>query len=90
MEKERELRTEFSQDEVAQKVELYNAVTKDHLKMTLVSRAEPSRAGEFVPVGSGGFSPPQITRSSTQPLPLPVFIQLISCFMQLRELTQRN
>uniref|UniRef100_H3D530 Ras association domain family member 3 n=1 Tax=Tetraodon nigroviridis TaxID=99883 RepID=H3D530_TETNG len=35
VEKERELRTEFSQDEVAQKVELYNAVTKDHLKMTL-------------------------------------------------------
>lgn len=37
MEKERELRTEFSREEMAQKVELYNAVTKDHLKMTLVS-----------------------------------------------------
>lgn len=39
MEKERELRTEFSLEEIAQKVELYNAVTKDHLKMTLVSGA---------------------------------------------------
>lgn len=37
MEKERELRTEFSRKEIAQKVELYNTVTRDHLKMTLVS-----------------------------------------------------
>lgn len=37
VEKERELRTELSREEIAQKVELYNAVTRDHLKMTLVS-----------------------------------------------------
>lgn len=47
MEKERELRTEFSLEEIAQKVELYNAVTKDHLKMTLVSRAERSRGARL-------------------------------------------
>lgn len=43
MEKERELRTEYSRDEIAQKVELYNTATKDHLKMTLVSGAELSQ-----------------------------------------------
>lgn len=47
MEKERELRTEFSLEEIAQKVELYNAMTKDHLKMTLVSRAEPGSSSVF-------------------------------------------
>ncbi|XP_056878409.1 ras association domain-containing protein 5 [Takifugu flavidus] len=35
VEKERELRTELSWEEIGQKVELYNAATKDHLKMTL-------------------------------------------------------
>ncbi|XP_068611490.1 ras association domain-containing protein 1 [Brachionichthys hirsutus] len=35
VEKVRELRTEFSREEIRQKVELYNSVTKDHLKMTL-------------------------------------------------------
>ncbi|CAJ1054559.1 ras association domain-containing protein 1 isoform X1 [Xyrichtys novacula] len=35
VEKERELRTEFSREEIRQRVELYNSVTKDHLKMTL-------------------------------------------------------
>nr|XP_046234616.1 ras association domain-containing protein 1 isoform X1 [Scatophagus argus] len=35
VEKERELRTEFSREEIGQKIEMYNAVTKDHLKMTL-------------------------------------------------------
>lgn len=39
VEKERELRTEFSREEIRQKIELYNSVTKDHLKMTLVSKA---------------------------------------------------
>lgn len=52
MEKERELRTEFSREEMAQKVEVYNTVTRDHLKMTLVS-------GD-----AGGFSPPQSSPSS--------------------------
>ncbi|XP_075886023.1 ras association domain family member 3 isoform X4 [Nelusetta ayraudi] len=33
--KERELRTQFSREEIRQKVELYNSATKDHLKMTL-------------------------------------------------------
>uniref|UniRef100_A0A3B4UTB0 Ras association domain family member 3 n=1 Tax=Seriola dumerili TaxID=41447 RepID=A0A3B4UTB0_SERDU len=37
VEKERELRTEFSREEIRQKVEQYNTVTKDHLKMTLGS-----------------------------------------------------
>lgn len=36
MGKERELRTQFSREEIRQKVELYNSATKDHLKMTLV------------------------------------------------------
>lgn len=35
--KERELRTEFSREEIRQKVEQYNCLTKDHLKMTLGS-----------------------------------------------------
>ncbi|TKS90576.1 Ras association domain-containing protein 3 [Collichthys lucidus] len=35
VEKERELRTEFSREEIRQRIELYNSVTKDHLKMTL-------------------------------------------------------
>lgn len=37
VEKQRELRTEFSQEEIRQKIEQYNSVTKDHLKMTLRS-----------------------------------------------------
>uniref|UniRef100_A0A3Q4AVD7 Uncharacterized protein n=1 Tax=Mola mola TaxID=94237 RepID=A0A3Q4AVD7_MOLML len=37
VEKQRELRTEFTREEIKQKIELYNAVTKDHLKMTLGS-----------------------------------------------------
>lgn len=35
VEKERELRTEFSRDEIRLKIEQYNSLTKDHLKMTL-------------------------------------------------------
>ncbi|XP_078099306.1 ras association domain family member 3 isoform X2 [Sander vitreus] len=35
VEKERELRTEFSREEIRQKIEQYNMLTKDHLKMTL-------------------------------------------------------
>lgn len=35
VEKERELRTEFSREEIRQKIELYNSMTRDHLKMTL-------------------------------------------------------
>ncbi|XP_041832921.1 ras association domain-containing protein 3 isoform X2 [Melanotaenia boesemani] len=35
VEKERELRTEFSQKEIRLKIEQYNSLTKDHLKMTL-------------------------------------------------------
>lgn len=35
VEKEQELRTEFSREEIRQRVELYNSLTKDHLKMTL-------------------------------------------------------
>ncbi|XP_076578545.1 ras association domain family member 3 isoform X1 [Chaetodon auriga] len=35
VEKEKELRTEFSREEIRQKIELYNSVTRDHLKMTL-------------------------------------------------------
>ncbi|XP_068442778.1 ras association domain-containing protein 3 isoform X3 [Clinocottus analis] len=35
VEKERELRTEFSRDEIRQRIEQYNMLTKDHLKMTL-------------------------------------------------------
>lgn len=37
VEKERELRTEFSNEEIWQRIEQYNLLTKDHLKMTLVS-----------------------------------------------------
>lgn len=37
VEKERELRTEFSKEEIWQRIEQYNLLTKDHLKMTLVS-----------------------------------------------------
>ena len=37
VEKERERRTQLSSEEIRQKVEQYNALTKDHLKMTLVS-----------------------------------------------------
>ncbi|GLD74024.1 ras association domain-containing protein 3 isoform X2 [Lates japonicus] len=37
VEKERELRTEFSREEIRQKIEQYNSLTKDHLKMTLSS-----------------------------------------------------
>ncbi|XP_040885974.1 ras association domain-containing protein 3 [Toxotes jaculatrix] len=37
VEKERELRTEFSREEIRQKIEHYNSVTRDHLKMTLGS-----------------------------------------------------
>uniref|UniRef100_A0A8C7YS23 Ras association domain family member 3 n=1 Tax=Oryzias sinensis TaxID=183150 RepID=A0A8C7YS23_9TELE len=36
---EKELRREFSTEEIRQKVEAYNSMTKDHLKMTLVSEA---------------------------------------------------
>uniref|UniRef100_A0A3Q0R6W1 Ras association domain family member 3 n=1 Tax=Amphilophus citrinellus TaxID=61819 RepID=A0A3Q0R6W1_AMPCI len=39
VEKERELQTEFSCEEIRQKIEKYNSLTKDHLKMTLVSGA---------------------------------------------------
>lgn len=35
VEKEKELRTQFSREEIRQKIELYNAATTDHLKMTL-------------------------------------------------------
>ncbi|XP_056281045.1 ras association domain-containing protein 3 isoform X2 [Pseudoliparis swirei] len=35
VQKERELRTEFSREEIRQRIELYNTLTKDHLKMTL-------------------------------------------------------
>ncbi|KAL0962692.1 hypothetical protein UPYG_G00344040 [Umbra pygmaea] len=35
VEKDRDLRTRFSGDEIQKKVELYNSATKDHLKMTL-------------------------------------------------------
>lgn len=35
VEKDRELRTEFSREEIRQRIELYNSQTKDHLKMTL-------------------------------------------------------
>ncbi|KAF1372172.1 hypothetical protein PFLUV_G00262420 [Perca fluviatilis] len=35
VQKERELRTEFSREEIRQKIEQYNMLTKDHLKMTL-------------------------------------------------------
>ncbi|XP_051804114.1 ras association domain-containing protein 1 [Acanthochromis polyacanthus] len=35
VEKERELRTKFSREEIGQKIELYNSMTTDHLKMTL-------------------------------------------------------
>ncbi|KAM9327363.1 ras association domain-containing protein 3 isoform 2-T2 [Pholidichthys leucotaenia] len=35
VEKERELRTEFSREEIGQKIEQYNTMTKDLLKMTL-------------------------------------------------------
>ncbi|KAI9542998.1 hypothetical protein NQZ68_013929 [Dissostichus eleginoides] len=35
VEKERELRTEFNREEIRQKIEQYNSLTKDHLKMTL-------------------------------------------------------
>ncbi|XP_039891624.1 ras association domain-containing protein 3 isoform X3 [Simochromis diagramma] len=35
VEKERELRTEFSKEEIWQRIEQYNLLTKDHLKMTL-------------------------------------------------------
>uniref|UniRef100_A0A8P4KNF6 Ras association domain family member 3 n=1 Tax=Dicentrarchus labrax TaxID=13489 RepID=A0A8P4KNF6_DICLA len=35
VEKERELRTEFSREEIRQRVDRYNLMTKDHLKMTL-------------------------------------------------------
>ncbi|XP_071358226.1 ras association domain-containing protein 1 isoform X1 [Trachinotus anak] len=37
VEKERELRTELSREEIRQRIEQYNSVTKDHLKMTLGS-----------------------------------------------------
>uniref|UniRef100_A0A7N6BT09 Ras association domain family member 3 n=1 Tax=Anabas testudineus TaxID=64144 RepID=A0A7N6BT09_ANATE len=35
VEKDRVLRTEFSREEIRQKIEKYNLLTKDHLKMTL-------------------------------------------------------
>ncbi|XP_061570086.1 ras association domain-containing protein 3 [Cololabis saira] len=35
VEKERELRTEFSREEIKQRIEKYNSLTKDHFKMTL-------------------------------------------------------
>ncbi|XP_072309966.1 ras association domain-containing protein 5 [Eucyclogobius newberryi] len=35
VEKDRELRTECSREEIRQRIELYNSLTKDHLKMTL-------------------------------------------------------
>ncbi|XP_029103405.1 ras association domain-containing protein 5 isoform X1 [Scleropages formosus] len=35
VEKEKELRTQFSKEEVRHKIELYNSSVKDHLKMTL-------------------------------------------------------
>uniref|UniRef100_A0A8B9KPD2 Ras association domain family member 3 n=1 Tax=Astyanax mexicanus TaxID=7994 RepID=A0A8B9KPD2_ASTMX len=35
VEKERELRTHLSYEEIRQKVELYNSASRDHLKMTL-------------------------------------------------------
>lgn len=37
VEKERELRTRFSKEEIGRKIEQYNSSVKDHLKMTLVS-----------------------------------------------------
>lgn len=35
VEKERKLRTEFSREEIRHKIEQYNTLTRDHLKMTL-------------------------------------------------------
>ncbi|KAM8909913.1 ras association domain-containing protein 3 isoform 2-T2 [Spinachia spinachia] len=35
VDKERELRTEFSREEIGQRIDQYNMLTKDHLKMTL-------------------------------------------------------
>ncbi|KAK7891835.1 hypothetical protein WMY93_023798 [Mugilogobius chulae] len=35
VEKDRELRTEFSREEIRQRIDWYNSLTKDHLKMTL-------------------------------------------------------
>ncbi|XP_023808141.1 ras association domain-containing protein 3 isoform X2 [Oryzias latipes] len=40
VEKEREQRREFSTEEIRQKIEAYNSMTKDHLKMTLGSHGE--------------------------------------------------
>ncbi|XP_030210254.1 ras association domain-containing protein 5 [Gadus morhua] len=40
VEKERERRTQLSSEEIRQKVEQYNALTKDHLKMTLIPNGE--------------------------------------------------
>ncbi|CAL8322797.1 unnamed protein product [Lota lota] len=40
VEKERERRTQLSSEEIRQKVEQYNALTKDHLKMTLIPSGE--------------------------------------------------
>ncbi|XP_061770176.1 ras association domain-containing protein 3 isoform X3 [Nerophis ophidion] len=37
VEKDRKLRTEFSREEIKQKIERYNSTTRDHLKMTLGS-----------------------------------------------------
>ncbi|XP_054624413.1 ras association domain-containing protein 1 [Dunckerocampus dactyliophorus] len=37
VEKDRKLRTEFSREEIRQKIEQYNSITRDHLKMTLGS-----------------------------------------------------
>ncbi len=37
VEKEKELRTHHTYEEIRQKVERYNTVSRDHFKMTLVS-----------------------------------------------------
>lgn len=65
VEKEKELRTQLSREEISHKVELYNSAVRDHLKMTLVSTLVPelwvSKPAECV--GVKASSDPRASRN---------------------------
>lgn len=78
VEKERELRTEFSRDEIRLKIDQYNSLTKDHLKMTLgasgvytgfikvqmdLRRPMTVKAAGGAVVGDAFYLPPGVTKT---------------------------
>ncbi|KAK5876663.1 hypothetical protein CesoFtcFv8_025996 [Champsocephalus esox] len=61
VEKERALRTEFNREEIRQKIEQYNSLTKDHLKMTLNPTGVEEPGGALV--GEAFYLPRGVTNT---------------------------